>query len=115
MVKTRNKKPFTDRQIRFLLTIQKKLADITDPDPEIIQHIKFSFRIENTHQFGRIPMLRFEPNSCHIKSEIMYEAGLIMPEREKELLKIRQEFGIQKARNREANFFNAEFPLVFRC
>ena len=66
--KMRNPQPFTERQIRILETIREKIQQINDPDPDIITHESYEFHIEQTKQFGKIPKIRFRPNSGQIKA-----------------------------------------------
>jgi len=110
--KMRNQNPYTDRQIRFLKAIREKIHQINDPDPEIITHESYDFHIELTKQFGRIPKIRFTPNSCQIKEEIVEKAGLVDESKEKEISQIRQRYGIRKARNSLANLFESEWNNI---
>ena len=73
----RNPNPFTTRQIKLLEAVRERIRGIDNPDPEIITNESYEFNIEQTRQFGKIPKIRFRPNSCHIKSELVEKAGLV--------------------------------------
>jgi hypothetical protein len=110
--KMRNPQPFTERQIRLLEAIREKIRQITDPDPEIITHESYEFHIEQTKQFGKIPKIRFRPNSGQIKEKIIEKAGLINESRNEKKAEIRKKFGITEARNSKANLFESEFNNI---
>ena len=108
----RNIHPFTDRQIRLLEAIRKKLGQINDPNPEIITHESYEFYIETTKEIGKVPKISFKPKSCMKKAEIIAVAGLDRPERQDELSEIRKKYGIKEARNREACLFESEWNNI---
>jgi len=110
--KMRNPQPFTDRQIRLLEAIREKIRQINDPDPEIITHESYEFYIEQTKQFGKIPKIRFRPNSGQIKAEIIEKAGLINESQNEKKAEIRKKFGIREARNSKANLFESEWNNI---
>ena len=70
-----NQNPFTQKQERFLRALKCKLIEIRDPDKEVLDNRSFEFYIEYTKRFGAIPKIRFRPNSCTIKEEIMKDVG----------------------------------------
>ena len=101
--------PFTDRQIRLIETIREKIYQIDNPDSNSITNQSYEFITVNTKQFGRIPKIRFTPNSCQIKSELLKKAGLMDEFRQKEIDQIRQKYGFRKARNSFARLFESEW------
>ena len=70
-----NQNPFTQKQERFLRALKSKLIEIRDPDKEVLDNRSFEFYVEYTKKFGAIPKIRFRPNSCTIKEEIMKDVG----------------------------------------
>jgi len=108
----RNQNAFTDRQLRLLEAIREKIRQINDPDPEVIRHESYEFRIELTKQFGKIPKIRFKPNGCHIKAELVEKAGLIDESQDEKKAEIRKKFGIREARNSRANLFESEWNNI---
>lgn len=108
----RNPNPFTARQIRLLEAIQQKLQEIDNLDPEIITNESYEFHTEQTKQFGKIPKLRFRPNSSQIKAEIIDSAGLIDESLKEKKDEIRTRFGIREARNAKANLFESEWNNI---
>lgn len=108
----RNPQPFTDRQIRLLEAIREKMRQINDPDPNIITHESYEFHIEQTKQFGKIPKIKFRPNSGQIKAGIIENAGLIDVSHNEKKAEIRQKFGIREARNSKANLFESEWNNI---
>ncbi|MFC1789129.1 hypothetical protein ACFLZE_04365 [Thermodesulfobacteriota bacterium] len=110
--KIRNPQPFTERQIRLLETIREKIRQINDPDPDIITHDSYEFHIEQTKQFGKIPKIKFRPNSGQIKARIIEIAGLIDESQNDKRAEIRKKFGIKEARNRKANLFESEWNNI---
>jgi len=108
----RNPNPFTERQIRLLEAIRKKICQINDPDPEIITHESYEFACVTTKRFGKIPKIRFRPNSGQIKADIAREAGLLDETRKAKLNEIRKEYGIAKARNTDAMLFETEWDNI---
>ena len=112
----RNPNPFTERQLRLLKAIQKKINEINDPDPEIITHESYEWFTEQTKQFGKIPKIRFYPNSCLAKAEIIEKAGLINESRQQEIAQLRENIGIKKPRDKEsrimARLFESEWNNI---
>jgi len=108
----RNPNPFTERQICLLESIREKIREINDPDPEIFTHESYQWFAEQTKEFGQIPKIRFRPNSCKIKAELLERAGLLDKSREDELAQIRQRYGVREARNREARLFESEWNNI---
>ncbi len=108
----RNCNSFTERQIKLIRALDKKIAEIDDPDPEIITHESYEWKIEQTKQFGKIPKITFHPHSCQVKAEIVRNAGLDNAKREKELSQIRQRYGIAESRHSHARLFEAEFNNI---
>ena len=108
----RNPNPFTARQIRLLEAVQERIREIDNPDPEIITNESYEFNIEQTKQFGKIPKIRFHPNSCHIKAELVEKAGLVDIARQEQISQIRQKYGVKKARNGLANLFESEWNNI---
>ena len=98
----RNPNPLTERQVRLLEAIQKKISEINDPDPEVITHESYEWFTEQTKQFGKIPKIRFYPNSCLTKAEIIEKAGLINESRQKEITHLRENIGIKRPRDKES-------------
>ena len=110
--KIRNPNPFTARQTRLLEAVREKICQINDPDPEIITHESYGWRIEQTKQFGKIPKIRFRPNSCQIKAELIEKAGLVDEARQEQISQLRRKYGIRKARNGLANLFESEWNNI---
>ena len=112
----RNPNPFTERQLRLLKAIQKKINEINDPDPEIITHESYEWFTEQTKQFGKIPKIRFYPNSCLAKTEIIEKAGLLNELRQQEITQLRQNIGIKKPRDKisriRARLFESEWNNI---
>ena len=108
----RNPNPFTVRQVRLLEAIRERVNQIEDPEPEVIWNESFEWREETTRQFGRIPKVRFRPHSGQIKAELVRQAGLVDADREKEIERLREKFGIRAARNKEARLFEAEWNNI---
>ena len=112
----RNPNPFTERQTRLLKAIQKRICEINDPDPEIITHESYEWFTEQTKQFGKIPKIRFYPNSCLAKAEIIEKAGLINESRQQEIAQLRENIGIKKPRDKEsrimARLFESEWNNI---
>ena len=98
----RNPNPLTERQVRLLEAIQKKISEINDPDPEVITHESYEWFTEQTKQFGKIPKIRFYPNSCLTKAEIIEKAGLINESRQQEITHLRENIGIKRPRDKES-------------
>jgi hypothetical protein len=108
----RNPNPFTARQIKLLEAVRERIREIDNPDPEIITNESYEFNLEQTKQFGKIPKIRFRPNSCHIKAELVEKAGLADKVRQEQISQIRQKYGIKKARNGLANLFESEWNNI---
>ena len=112
----RNTNPFTERQVRLLEVIRKKISEINDPDPEIITHESYEWFTEQTKQFGSIPKIRFYPNSCLTKAEIIGKAGLINESRQQEITQLRENIGIKKPRDKisriRARLFESEWNNI---
>lgn len=112
----RNTNPFTERQIRLLGAIQEKICEINDPDPEIITNDSYEWFTEQTKQFGKIPKIRFYPNSCLTKAEIVQKADLIDESRHQEIVQVRQKIGIKRPRDKEsrirARLFESEWNNI---
>ena len=112
----RNRNPFTERQLRLLKAVQKKISEINEPDPEIITHESYEWFIEQTKQFGKIPKIRFYPNSCLAKAEIIEKAGLVDESRQQEIAQLRKNIGIKKPRDKEsrinARLFESEWNNI---
>ena len=101
-----NPNPFTSRQEKFLIALRNKLIDIKDPGNEILDNRRVDFYLEHTRKFGTIPKIRFKPNSCATKEEIMIDAGY-KPVLKKETWKAR--------RNAAASAFDKYWDgLIFR-
>ena len=96
----RNTNPFTERQVHLLKAIQKKISEINDPDPEIITYESYEWFTEQTKHFGKIPKIRFYPNSCLAKAEIIQKAGLVNESRQQEITQFRKNIGIKKPRDK---------------
>ena len=112
----RNPNPFTERQLRLLEAIREKISEINDPDPEIITHETYEWFTEQTKQFGKIPKIRFYPNSCLAKAEIIQKAGLIDESRQQEIAQLRKNIGIKKPRDKtsriNARLFESEWNNI---
>jgi len=108
----RNPNPFTARQVRLLEAIHNRIREINNPDPEVITNESYEFHTEQTKQFGKIPKLRFRPNSSRIKAEIVDSAGLIDESLKEKKAEIRAKFGIREARNAKANLFESEWNNI---
>ena len=108
----RNPNPFTPRQLRLLEAIQEKILEINDPEPEIITHGSYEWYTEQTRQFGKIPKIRFYPNSCLAKAEIIEKAGLVDESRQQEIAQLRENIGIKRPRDKisriRARLFESE-------
>jgi len=108
----RNCNSFTKRQINLIKALNMRIAKINDPDPEIITHESYKWTIEQTKQFGKIPKIKFYPHSCQVKAEIVRESGIIDRNRNHELSKIRQKYGIKESRYSNARLFEAELNNI---
>ena len=113
----RNPNPFTQRQIKLLKAIREKIHEINDPDPEIITGESYEWFTAQTKQFGKIPKIRFYPNSCPSKSEIVEKAGLINESRQQERMRLREKIiGIDapkdKASRIKARLFESEWNNI---
>ena len=108
----RNPNPFTPRQLRLLEAIQEKILEINDPEPEIITHGSYEWYTEQTRQFGKIPKIRFYPNSCLAKAEIIEKAGVVDKSRQQEIAQILENIGIKRPRDKisriRARLFESE-------
>ena len=105
----RNLNPITDRQIRLLEAVRDKICQINDPDPEVIIDESYEFHVVATKQFGKIPKIRFTPNSCHIKAELAKKSGIIDESKEMEIVCLRHLYGVTGARNSRARLFEEEW------
>jgi len=105
----RAQNPFTDRQLRLLETIRHRLRAMNDPDPEVITNEEFSWGMELTSEFGRIPKLKFHTQATRIKAELIQKACPMAEAKEKELAKIRAKYDVQGAKYKEASRFESEF------
>jgi len=112
----RDGNPFTERQLRLLEAIQKKIREINGPDPEVITHESYEWFTEQTKQFGKIPKIRFYPHSCLAKAEIIEKAGLIDESRQQEIAQLRKNIGIKKPRDKisriRARLFESEWNNI---
>jgi len=108
----RNPNPLTARQIRLLEAIREKIREINDSDPEIITNESYEFHAEQNKQFGKIPKIRFRPNSCQIKAGLIEKAGLIDESQSEKKAEIREKYGIREARNSRANLFESEWNNI---
>ena len=108
----RNPNTFTERQLRFLEATREKIRQINDPNPEIITDQSYEWLIGHTKQFGKIPKIKFYPNSCHIKAEIIESSGLIDESQAQKKDEVRAKFGIKEARNTKANLFESEWNNI---
>ena len=113
----RNPNPFTQRQIQLLKAIREKIHEINAPDPEIITDESYEWFTAQTKQYGRIPKIRFYPNSCLIKSEIIEKAGLINESRQQERMRLREKIiGIDAPKDKEsrikARLFESEWNNI---
>ncbi|VBB44938.1 hypothetical protein TRIP_B350109 [uncultured Desulfatiglans sp.] len=108
----RNPNTFTERQLRFLEAIRERIRHINDPNPEIITDQSYEWLIGHTKQFGKIPKIKFFPNSCHIKAEIIESSGLIDEFQAPKKDEVRAKFSIKKARNTKANLFESEWNNI---
>ena len=112
----RNPNPFTERQTRLLKAIREKICEINEPDPEIITHESYEWCTEQTKQFGKIPKIRFYPNSCLTKAEIIEKAGLIDESRQQEIAQLRENMGIKRPRDKisriNARLFESEWNNI---
>ena len=108
----RNPNAFTERQIRLLKAVRDKIREINDPNPEIMTDETYQWRYEQTRQFGRIPKIRFKPYSSQVKAELVRQAGLIDDDRERQLVQLRQKYGVRSARNKEARLFESEWNNI---
>ena len=112
----RNPNPFTERQTCLLKAVQKKISEINDLDHEIITHESYEWFIEQTNQFGKIPKIRFYPNSCLAKAEIIEKAGLVDESRQQEIAQLRENIGIKRPRDKisriRARLFESEWNNI---
>ena len=122
---TRTQNPFTDRQIRLLQAIQAKLREIDNPNKSCVTHESYWFDDETTKNYGKIPKIRFRPNSQSIKAGIMRSAGLIESVsaiRKEKLARIKDKIGYEARfrpktdRDRLADLFDKEWNnLMFKA
>lgn len=75
----RSTHPFTARQIRLLEGIQGWMREVTDPNAEVTHAESYEWYTETISGIGKIPKIRFRPNSQGIKARIMYDNGLADP------------------------------------
>lgn len=108
----RNINPFTERQVRLVKAVRDKLVQIDDPNPDIITTESYEFHIVATKQFGRIPKIKFKPDSCRIKAELARESGIVDEAREIEIARLRQSYGLSEARNSRARLFEEEWNNI---
>ena len=108
----RNPNPFTVRQVRLLEVVRDRIQEIDNPDPDIISNESYRFYTEITKQFGKIPKIRFRPNSSQIKAEVIDSAGLINESHKEKKAEIRAKFEIREARNSKANLFESEWNNI---
>ena len=112
----RNPNPFTERQNRLLDAIRKKICEINDPQPEIITHESYEWVIKQTKQFGKIPKIRFYPNSCITKAELIKDAGLINESKHQKIVELRKKIRIETPRDKEnrimARLFESEWNSI---
>jgi len=112
----RKQNPFTNRQLKFLESIQDKIREIIDPDKPYISHESFSFQTKQTKQFGKIPKIVFTPHGTQIKAEIIRKAGLVNESRDIEIDQIRQKIGFCNPRDKEdrilARLFESEWNNI---
>ncbi len=109
---TRNKNPFTPRQLRLLEAIRDKIKEINDPNPDVIRHDRYKFFTVQTKKYGKLVKVKFPPRSTQIKAEITEKAGLYTKERREKLAEIRKERGIKTARNTDAMLFEEEWNAI---
>jgi len=103
---------YTSRQMRLLTAIYDKIHEIDDPDPDVITRDTYDWSIDQTAQFGSIPKIRFSPNACRLKADIVSVASLSDPLRAAQIQKIRESYGFKAARNQEARLFDAEWNNI---
>ena len=106
---TRNPNPLTDRQIRLLEGVRKKIQEIEDPNKGYITYESYQFYISSTNVFGKIPKIRFKPHSTDIKAEIIRKAGLTNQFRNEQINQIRAKTGITKPRDTEKRILARSF------
>jgi len=82
---------------------------MNDPDPEVITNEGFSWGVELTSEFGRIPKLKFHTQATRIKAELIQTACPMPEAKEKELAQIRAKYGLQRAKYKDACRFESEF------
>jgi len=108
----RKTNPFTDRQLRLLEAIRNKMSQINDPNPDIITNESYEVSIKHTKQFGKIPKIRFRPNSSQIKAELVKKAGMVDESRKTEIVRLRRLYGVSGARNSKARLFEEEWNNI---
>ena len=108
----RKTNPFTDRQLRLLEAIRDKMSQINDPNPDIITNESYEVSIKHTKQFGKIPKIRFRPNSSQIKAELVKKSGIVDESRETEIARLRRLYGVSGARNSKARLFEEEWNNI---
>ncbi|CAB1059845.1 hypothetical protein D1BOALGB6SA_4610 [Olavius sp. associated proteobacterium Delta 1] len=108
----RNLNPFTDRQIRLLEAVREKIRAINDPNSDIITNESYEFSIKHTKQFGKIPKIGFKPRSGQIKAELAHNSDILDKSRDEEIARLRRQYGVTEARNREARLFESEWNNI---
>jgi len=109
---TRNKNPFTDRQLRLLEAIRAKIQEITDPDADVIRPETVKFYSSQTKKYGKIIKIKFPPRSVAIKAELSEAAGLFNSARREKLKEIRKKYYIKPAAHADARLFEEEFNQI---
>ncbi|MBW2594014.1 MAG: hypothetical protein JRE58_13620 [Deltaproteobacteria bacterium] len=88
------------------------MSQINDPNPDIITNESYEVSIKHTKQFGKIPKIRFSPNSSQIKAELVKKAGMVDKYREAEIVRLRRLYGVSGARNSKARLFEEEWNNI---
>ena len=88
-----------DHSLTFIQSLELKIKEIDDPNPDIITHEGYEYSFRYVAKYDRkLPWITFTPygSDTRIKAEIMRNAGLgISDQRKEDLLKTRQKFNIQ--------------------
>ena len=68
----------TEIQRALLNALCNKIAEIDNPDPDVIRNLSYRWSLTNLKDIGNIPKITFEPygRDTRIKAEIMRNAGL---------------------------------------
>ena len=105
------------KQSLFLSSLNRKLVEFDDPNPDIITHESYEYRETTLSTFGKIPQITFKPygRNRQIKAEIMKSSGIYDPAVEKEIAKIRVKYNPKQANIKEATIQEKRFDSYWNA